>query len=179
MSTQFVIFALGGIFLLIGLLKSGFDIRGHKIPQIFGVVRLLSVVCGTVIILIGFNISILSPNSSFSSSPLVLPPLLADAAEISQASSTGIQIVEATYGGNCHVSSGNVSRHIASVCNGNTSCTYTIDYTVIGDPAYGCKKDYSTRWKCGVNKSIYSAYADPEAGYQKTIQLNCPVNCSQ
>lgn len=85
-----------------------------------------------------------------------------------------IQVMEATYGGNCRVSRGNVTQHIASACNGRNSCTYTIDYTIIGDPAYGCAKDYSAQWRCGVNQKTYSAFASPEAGYRKTIQLTCP-----
>lgn len=53
----------------------------------------------------------------------------------------GIQVLEATYGENCRVARGNVTKHIASVCNGKNSCTYTIDYTVIRDPAVSCAKD--------------------------------------
>ncbi|WP_146138406.1 hypothetical protein [Chamaesiphon polymorphus] len=87
---------------------------------------------------------------------------------------SGIQVVEATYGGNCRVTRGNVTNQIASACNGNNSCNYTVDYTVIGDPASGCAKDYSVQWKCGGNRKTYSAFATPEAGYQKIVQLVCP-----
>jgi hypothetical protein len=82
--------------------------------------------------------------------------------------------MEATYGGNCGVLRGNVTQHIASVCDGRNSCTYTIDYTIIGDPKYGCAKDYSVQWTCEVGQKTYSAFASPEAGYRKTIQLTCP-----
>jgi hypothetical protein len=86
----------------------------------------------------------------------------------------GVQVLEATYGENCRVARGNVTKHIASVCNGKNSCSYTIDYTVIGDPAVGCAKDYSVEWKCVGKPRTYSAFASPEAGYQKTVQLICP-----
>jgi hypothetical protein len=83
-----------------------------------------------------------------------------------------IQIQFATYGGNCGAPRGNVTGHIAQVCNGLMDCRYTIDHTVIGDPAYGCAKDYVVQYTCG-NGQPRIARAEPEAGYRSLVSLMC------
>ncbi len=84
-----------------------------------------------------------------------------------------IRVVRATYGGNCGAPAGNVTEHIAAACNGRADCRYRIDYTVIGDPVYGCRKDYVVTYRCGNSAEEYSASAGPEAGYGKTVHLHC------
>jgi hypothetical protein len=59
-----------------------------------------------------------------------------------------ITVVSATYGANCKQPEGNVTPKLAEVCDGTNSCAYRIDYTVIGDPAPGCKKNFVAKWKC-------------------------------
>lgn len=85
----------------------------------------------------------------------------------------GIQIVSGSYGLNCGASYGNVTDHLVAACNGKCKCQYTIDYQVIGDPAVGCRKNYVAEWKCGENSKQYSVKASPEAGYRKTITIEC------
>ena len=86
-----------------------------------------------------------------------------------------IQIVEGTYGANCGAPAGNVTGHNGQACNGRTQCAYTIDYKVIGDPAYGCAKDYVVRWQCSASGAIRSESEGPEAGWGDTsILLSCP-----
>lgn len=62
--------------------------------------------------------------------------------------SKGISIEAATYGGNCGAVSGNVTASLARLCNGNMTCSYVIDHRVIGDPAPGCGKGFSLRYRC-------------------------------
>ena len=56
-----------------------------------------------------------------------------------------LNIVQATYGGNCNgqgnynVQPGNENQHLQTECNGLESCSYFIDHRVIGNPAGGCE----------------------------------------
>ena len=83
-----------------------------------------------------------------------------------------ISVVSGTYGGNCQQPEGNVTAHLASTCNGQSSCEYSVDYTVIGDPAPGCAKDYVAKWTCGAGAE-QAAGANAEAGYGSKVVLTC------
>ena len=87
---------------------------------------------------------------------------------------SGIQVVAGTYGENCKAPHGNKTSHLAEACNGRADCTYKVDYTVIGDPAVGCGKDYVAEWRCGGSREVHRAVADAEAGFGKTVGLTCP-----
>jgi hypothetical protein len=65
------------------------------------------------------------------------PPLVHRALE---ASGT-VQVENATYGGNCGAGAGNATQDISAKCNGQPSCSYAVDYTIIGDPVPGCAKN--------------------------------------
>jgi hypothetical protein len=87
-----------------------------------------------------------------------------------------IKVIAATYGGNCGAPFGNVTNHLAEVCEGRATCEYVIDFRVLGDPAPGCSKDYRAEWECGgrdPERSVVSA--GPEAGGGTRIVLRCPV----
>ncbi|MCP5366408.1 MAG: PKD domain-containing protein [Hyphomicrobiales bacterium] len=85
----------------------------------------------------------------------------------------GIRVRTGTYGGNCGAPFGNVTRHLAQACDGKDRCEYTIDYKVIGDPKYGCAKDYVAVWRCPDDDVWHSAGASPEAGFRKKVVLEC------
>src|SRR5262245_20824290 len=55
-----------------------------------------------------------------------------------------IRVLEATYGGNCAgVAKGNVTKFIASACDGTDLCNYRVYYkNMDDDPAAGCKKAF-------------------------------------
>ena len=102
-----------------------------------------------------------------------------------------IEVISATYGWNCKdfkpwegkantVHKNNAKAHIAAQCNGKKKCQYTIYYKNIGDPAYGCEKDYKVKYRCSPNTQTYEIYVEPEAGWgkeresqMKTITLYC------
>ena len=86
-----------------------------------------------------------------------------------------IRVVAASYGKNCGAPYGNVTDHLAATCNGRQVCEYTIMTDVLGDPAYGCRKDYVAEWQCGNNPERGSVAAGPEAGNGSRIVLRCPV----
>jgi len=86
-----------------------------------------------------------------------------------------IKVMAATYGRNCGAPYGNVTHHLAEICDGRTTCEYVIDYRVIGDPARGCPKDYFVEWQCGRDPERGSISVNPEAGGGTRIVLRCPV----
>jgi hypothetical protein len=65
-----------------------------------------------------------------------------------------IRVVEATYGGNCAgVAKGNVTKYIASACDGTDLCNYRVYYkNMSGDPAADCRKAFRVTYVCGKNK---------------------------
>lgn len=85
----------------------------------------------------------------------------------------GIQVVGATYGRNCGAPSGNQTANLGTACNGRARCPYRVDYRAIGDPAYGCAKDYVADWTCG-DARVRRTTAAPEAGFGSEIVLQCP-----
>jgi hypothetical protein len=84
-----------------------------------------------------------------------------------------IRVVAGSYGQNCHAARGNVTPHLQQLCEGHSSCTYRVDYKVIGDPAVGCRKDYVAEWRCGDDPVIRRSTGAPEAGFGSTIELRC------
>jgi hypothetical protein len=83
-----------------------------------------------------------------------------------------ITVTSATYGGNCGQPKGNVTGFLASACNGKSSCDYEIHWETIGDPAFGCQKDFSVEWTCGPGINL-STGAAAEAGYGSVVSLGC------
>lgn len=84
-----------------------------------------------------------------------------------------VNVVSATYGGNCGAAAGNVTSQLATACNGRSSCNYTVDYRLLGDPAPGCAKNYVARWQCGTNTTTFIATAAAEAGFGSVVTLTC------
>lgn len=84
----------------------------------------------------------------------------------------GIHVIAATYGANCGVRHGNVTRELREVCEGRDHCDYTVDVNRLGDPAVGCRKNYIARWECPDGR-MRTASAPPEAGYGAIIRLGC------
>jgi hypothetical protein len=78
-----------------------------------------------------------------------------------------IRVLEATYGGNCAgVAKGNVTKFIASACDGTDLCNYRVYYKDMGgDPAAGCKKALRITYVCGKNtKNPETCALEAEAG---------------
>jgi len=84
-----------------------------------------------------------------------------------------IQIIEATYGGNCNSGlKGNRTDLFTKLANGKTTFDYTYDYTQTGgDPAGGCGKTLVVKYSCGNETKEFSA--PPEAGVGAKVALVC------
>ncbi len=89
-----------------------------------------------------------------------------------------IRIVAGTYGASCGQPRGNVTRHLAEMCNGSKQCAYRIHHLVIGDPAFGCRKDYIAEWTCAGSSQRHRAYASPEAGFGSILRIGCPADAA-
>jgi hypothetical protein len=77
-----------------------------------------------------------------------------------------IRVLEATYGGNCAgVAKGNVTKFIASTCDGTNLCNYRVYYKNMGDdPAANCRKAFQVTYVCGKNKKPETCALEAEAG---------------
>ena len=84
-----------------------------------------------------------------------------------------IQVLSATYGGNCKAPFGNVTNDLMEACEGKELCSYKVDFTVLKDPVPNCSKDYMATWRCGFNGPVFSVTAAPEAGYGANVILSC------
>jgi hypothetical protein len=91
-----------------------------------------------------------------------------------------IKILEATYGGNCKVPKGNVTRFVASQCNDKTMCNYRVYYKHLDEqPPSGCEKNFSVRYACG--RYFKNCTVEAEAGWggdeghpNKFCMMYCP-----
>lgn len=85
-----------------------------------------------------------------------------------------IQVTSATYGLNCGAPSGNATWSVAPACNGLTSCSYTVKYQTLGDPAPGCAKDFRASWTCSGGTTPSPVFAPAEAGLGSVVTFRCP-----
>lgn len=91
----------------------------------------------------------------------------------------GIMVKQAVYGGNCvgkgrpdpNIKGTDPTQHIAAACNGKSDCSYKVDHTAIGDPTFGCAKDYKVEYACA-GGAPGKAEASPEAS-GKMVALKC------
>jgi hypothetical protein len=90
----------------------------------------------------------------------------ADVAAAQSRRANTINVVEATYGGNCAgVPAGNVTKYVASACDSKDLCNYRVFYKQMGgDPAEGCQKDFTVSYTCGRDRKRNACTLPAEAG---------------
>jgi len=84
-----------------------------------------------------------------------------------------IKVDSATYGANCGAPNGNATAHVAGACNGQPTCDYIVDYTVIGDPSKGCAKEFQVSYHCRFDPAQRTVSVPAEAGFRKVAHLSC------
>ncbi len=84
-----------------------------------------------------------------------------------------IKVIAGTYGQNCGVSRGNKTEHLAKECNEKTKCEYVVNTFTIGDPYFGCAKNYIAEWQCGSDPAVKKSTIPAEAGWSSTVILTC------
>ena len=97
-----------------------------------------------------------------------------------------IHVAEATYGLSCkdftpppghanQVEIGNATAAVAKACDmAKTSCVFAVDAGKVGDPATGCCKDFTVRWRCGGDQQIHQYFLAVEAEGRSAL-LSCPA----
>jgi hypothetical protein len=88
----------------------------------------------------------------------------------------GIRVVSATYGANCGVPRGNVTRALVNACNGQNRCDYIVDVTKLGDPAGGCAKEFAVKYACMPGDRSQVAELPGEAGLGSHAALGCTAS---
>jgi len=86
-----------------------------------------------------------------------------------------IDVLSATYGGNCSAPANNALEFATDVCSGKTDCRFTVNVKTLGDPAAGCGKDFHATWRCIGSEETRSVTLSPEAGSGKVALLSCPA----
>lgn len=85
-------------------------------------------------------------------------------------------VTGATYGGNCGAAAGNVTKQVGGFCGVSTNCIYGVDVATLGDPVFGCAKDFVVEYTCseGIegHADFRRAYLEPEAHGQRVV-LSC------
>jgi hypothetical protein len=85
---------------------------------------------------------------------------------------TDIRVLSASYGANCRrVSPGNATMAVQDACRGKLECSYAVDVTKMGDPAGGCKKEFSVDYQCPSGKRFSTRIAAEANG--ATASLRC------
>ncbi len=84
-----------------------------------------------------------------------------------------IEVLFATYGGNCGAPKGNVTTQLSNACNNTNRCEYEVNYKVIGDPARGCAKTYEAEYRCRSRNQTRNLSAPGEAGLGTVVVLDC------
>ena len=93
------------------------------------------------------------------------------AADKAAAAQKIITVSTAAYGKNCpNATNTDVMADIAKACNGKASCTYTVDFRVLGDKAPNCAKTYEVSYKCGSTVRTGTVAAEATG---KNVQLDC------
>ena len=87
--------------------------------------------------------------------------------------SSGVQIVSATYGGNCRAAQGNVTLKVQADCQGQAECDYVVNTYRLSDPAPGCGKNFAVSFTCAPRREVYNISIPGEAGLGSVARLNC------
>jgi hypothetical protein len=99
-------------------------------------------------------------------------------------STTGITVLEASYGNNCSgkpvsagqkntARAGNVTGIVAHACRDRDTCVFDIRLGTVGDPAPNCSKDFAVAWSCP--GGTRQAAAVPAEAMGQSVTLRCPA----
>jgi hypothetical protein len=102
---------------------------------------------------------------------VIIPHLVAKAPDQDRR----ISVISATYGGNCGAPQGNATQDIAAICNGKADCAYPVKVERLGDPATGCRKDFTVSYFCALGTPPRHEELTGEAGFGSVAGLTCPA----
>jgi hypothetical protein len=83
-----------------------------------------------------------------------------------------IEVLSGTYGSNCGLPRGNLSRDLTRQCDGKQTCSYELGDRSGSEPVKQCRPDFLAEWRCG-NVELHTAALAPEAKSGDTLVLSC------
>ena len=84
-----------------------------------------------------------------------------------------INVVNATFGGNCYGSENNLRPWIRSACSGKKSCSFILDDRLLGYSRANCNRQVRIEWKCYNSGPIFLLDETPNNAHGTQIQLIC------
>ena len=84
-----------------------------------------------------------------------------------------IEVVSATWGGNCGALKDNVLQYVWSACSGQQECDYIFDWGELGNPAPQCAKQFHVDWRCGPNLPLMTLASASEPRQDAVFQMAC------
>ncbi len=102
---------------------------------------------------------------------LVMCGLVVTAAS-SEAPERSIEVLSGTYGSNCGLPQGNVSRDLMSRCDGNQTCSYELADRSRLAQVQRCRPDFVAEWRCG-DAEFHTAALASGAKPGDTLVLSC------
>ena len=85
----------------------------------------------------------------------------------------GLDVISATYGGNCNAPRGNATQDVKLNCDGKATCAYVVDVRKLGDPANGCGKDFLVQYRCASAELDHQIKLPAEAGLGSVATMKC------
>lgn len=92
---------------------------------------------------------------------------------LKQIDTSNIEVVTATFGGNCGATTNNAHSYVNSTCSAKTSCAYSVDYRMVGNPAPSCSKTFEIQWRCNGKEPLMSKTIGPGVNQADEILLSC------
>jgi peptidoglycan/LPS O-acetylase OafA/YrhL len=99
---------------------------------------------------------------------------IGSAAALAPPPAAGLEILSATYGGNCGAPGGNATVDVRAACSGKARCNYVVDVDNLGDPVGGCGKDFVATYQCPGKSNALTREVPAEAGFRTAIEFSCP-----
>ena len=98
----------------------------------------------------------------------------------------GVNVLEATFGGTTvpiyngceEIAPGNVTSIVHAACQGQKTCEFTVELSVLGDPSPGCWKSFEVTYQCAMNPNATQTElipANPDGADGQTVVLSCPI----
>jgi hypothetical protein len=84
-----------------------------------------------------------------------------------------INVVSATFGGNCGADKDNAQQIVQSACSGKALCNFAFDWRLLGNPAPTCSKEFRVEWRCSPEGPILAKLIPAEPKQGLLIPLSC------
>ena len=84
-----------------------------------------------------------------------------------------IDVVSATFGGNCEGAENNLRPWIRSACGGKKQCNFLFDDRLLGYPTANCKRQVRIDWRCSRSGPTFRVDDSSNPDHGTKVQLTC------